>query len=116
MALYSEDIARICHEANRALQQINGDPHPSPPWDDAPDWQKQSAINGVLSAVDGTSPQRMHELWCQHKYDEGWTLGAVKDEGLRTHPCLVPYDELPAAERIKDHLFIAIVTAMSKVR
>ena len=31
-----------------------------------------------------------------------WRLGPKKDGARRTHPCLVPYEELPLAEREKD--------------
>src|SRR5271157_5190917 len=35
----AEDIARVVHAANRELQIIQGDPAPSPPWEEAPDYQ-----------------------------------------------------------------------------
>lgn len=41
-----ETIARACHEANRGLCLAFGDIS-QPPWDSAPDWQKESAIKGV---------------------------------------------------------------------
>ena len=42
----TEDIARICHEANAAYCLSLGDTSQTD-WDNAPDWQKKSAINGV---------------------------------------------------------------------
>lgn len=111
----SAAIARVCHEANRAVQIITGDPAVSPPWDDAPDWQRTSAINGVESARVGTRPVRMHELWCEEKRAAGWTYGEVKDAAAKTHPCLVPYHELPEEQKAKDRLFVAIVRALSSV-
>jgi len=38
--------ARIAHEANRVWCAENGD-NSQPSWDNAPDWQRESAINGV---------------------------------------------------------------------
>ena len=32
---------------------------------------------------------------------DGWTLGA-RDDKARTHPSLVPWDELPESEKEKD--------------
>lgn len=32
MTYTDEDVARVVHEANRALQEIHGDECPSPPW------------------------------------------------------------------------------------
>jgi hypothetical protein len=105
-------IARVTHEANRALQIIQGDPAPSPPWDEAPEWQRASAIDGVNNALAGATPQESHEGWLRFKEDDGWTYGEVKDEAAKTHPCLLPYDQLPADQKIKDDLFLAIVGAL----
>lgn len=107
------DIARVCHEANRALQVVSGDPVPSPAWDDAPAWQRESAIEGVGKARSGASPEQLHESWCVYKHDDGWVYGPEKDAGLKTHPCLVPYDHLPADQRAKDAVFAAIVAALA---
>lgn len=107
------DIARVCHEANRAIQLITGDPAPSPAWDDAPEWQRDSAVDGVFSALRGATPKQLHEAWSATKRYAGWEYGEVKSEEARTHPCLVPYDELPQEQRDKDALFHAIVKALS---
>lgn len=108
-----ETIARVCHEANRAFQLETGDPQPSPSWDEAPGWQRLSALEGVEKALDGASPEELHEAWCEFKRAHGWQHGEVKDETAKTHPCLVPYEQLPEDQRIKDDLFEAIVTALS---
>jgi hypothetical protein len=106
------DIARVCHEANRALQIIHADPAPSPAWDDAPEWQRNSAIDGVREALDGATPEQLHDAWCEQKLYEGWCYGDVKDPEAKTHPCLVPYGQLPAEQRVKDVLFQSIVRAL----
>jgi hypothetical protein len=108
-----EDIARVCHEANRAWQHATGDPAPSPAWDDAPQWQRDSAVDGVRHAQNGATPEQMHQAWCDYKTEAGWTHGPVKDAEAKTHPCLVPYAELDASQHRKDDLFVAIVTALS---
>jgi hypothetical protein len=107
------EIARVCHEANRALQIITHDPAPSPEWDDAPTWQQLSAVEGVLHALNGQSPEQLHESWCATKVSDGWVFGAVKDAAAKTHPCLVAYADLPAEQKVKDSVFSAIVTALT---
>jgi len=107
------EIARVTHEANRALQIIQGDPAPSPHWDDAPEWQTSSALEGVTHAIDGMTPEQMHESWCEFKRADGWIFGDVKDVDSKTHPCLVPYADLPVDQQLKDHLFSAIVRVLS---
>lgn len=107
------DIARVTHEVNRAIQAFQGDPGVSPAWDDAPAWQRESAINGVKGALNGNTPEQSHESWLAEKEANGWIYGPIKDEFVKTHPCILPYDHLPDDQRIKDHVFVAIVQALS---
>jgi hypothetical protein len=104
-----EEVARRAHEVNRAYCRAIGDDS-QPAWKDAPDWQKQSAINGVLAHLKADlSPENSHELWLEEKRQTGWRYGPVKDPTKKEHPCFRPYAELPLEQRIKDHLFKAIV-------
>lgn len=111
------EIARVVHAVNRELQKVSSDPAVSPPWAEAPDWQRASAIAGVEAIRDGevTSPESSHKGWCAQKVADGWVYGETKDADARTHPCLVPYSELPSEQQLKDILFTAIVTAMIAV-
>jgi hypothetical protein len=113
--MITEQIAKVCHEANRAYCQTQGDDTQSA-WESAPAWQKESAIKGAQYARlnPEAAPQDQHDAWCQTKLAEGWRFGAVKDPAAKTHPCLVPYGELPVAQRRKDALFRAIVSALSQ--
>ena len=107
-----EKIARVCHEANRAWCAANGD-HSQVPWDDAPEWVLKSAIEGVRYALTNKAGAAgQHNAWCEAKRRDGWVFGSVKDATAKTHPCLVPYDDLPAEQRAKDALFGAIVNAL----
>lgn len=106
------DIAQVCHEANRALQLATGDPAPSPVWAEAEQWQRDSAIDGVHQALNGTSPEEQHESWCDFKRAVGWTYGPVKDAALKTHPCLVQYADLDEGQKAKDAAFVALVAAL----
>ena len=107
------DIASVCHEANRAYCATLGDTS-QPPWAQAPDWQVESAINGVRHAVQnpGAPPSASHENWMKEKLDAGWKYGPVKSEERKEHPCLVLYQHLPLEQRLKDALFIAVVHAL----
>ncbi len=106
-------IAKICHEANRAYCQTIGDDSQKP-WDEAEDWQRGSAVSGVEFALANpdVTPESQHEAWSRDKVAAGWVYGEVKDADDKTHPCLVPYDQLPVEQQGKDALFRAIVLAM----
>lgn len=107
-------IARVCHEANRAYCRTLGD-QSQPPWDDAPQWQRDSALNGVLFHLENpdAKPSDSHESWMRQKVEDGWTYGPVKDPEAKQHPCMVPYEELPVEQQRKDALFIAVIHALS---
>lgn len=102
-------IARIAHEVNRAYCASIGD-HSQPKWEDAPDWQKDSAMNGVEFHLNNeTTPEQSHKNWLKQKVEDGWIYGPVKDPDLKLHPCMVPYENLPVEQRTKDYLFKAVV-------
>lgn len=105
-------IARACHEANRAICETFND-HSQKPWAEAEDWQRDSAIKGVQFALDNPDapPSAQHDAWTADKLAQGWRYGEVKDPAAKTHPCLVPYEDLPAEQRVKDAVFKAIVNA-----
>jgi len=105
-----EACARAAHEANRAYCLALGDTS-QPPWEQAPDWQRESALAGVVEALAGNTPEQSHEGWTRRKLAEGWTYGPVKDPEVKRHPCLVPYADLPPEQRAKDTLFLAVVRA-----
>lgn len=46
--------------------------------------------------------RNVHEVWARGRLAEGWTLGEKRDDARKTHPCLVPYEALPEAEREYD--------------
>ena len=106
-------IAMVAHEANKAWCEVNGDLSQKP-WDDADEWQRETAIRGVVFALDhpDAPDSAQHEAWMADKLREGWTYGEVKDAVAKTHPCLVPFVGLPPAQQAKDRLFRAIVKAL----
>lgn len=108
------DIAAICHEANREYCRSLGDCS-QPFWPNAPVWQQQSAIKGVLFCLNypDAPPSANHDSWLKEKYENGWKYGDIKDAEKKEHPCCVPYDELPQEQKAKDLLFKNIVASLA---
>lgn len=108
-----ETVAKICHEANRALCEQQGDTSQKQ-WEDAEDWQRTSAVNGVNFTLDNPDAPASanHDSWLKEKEETGWKFGPVKDADKKEHPCCVPYNELPAEQQAKDHLFKGIVNGL----
>ncbi len=109
----SEEIAFVCHQANKAWCEMNGD-NTQKDWALAEQWQRDSAINGVgfKLANPDAGEDAQHNSWMKEKVDQGWIYGPVKDANAKTHPCIVPFNELPKFQQQKDALFCAIVEAL----
>lgn len=108
-------IAMVCHQANKAWCEANGDDS-QPNWIDAPKWQQESAINGVRFRIENpdAKPDAQHKNWMKAKKADGWVYGEVKDPEAKTHPCIVAFDDLPEFQKRKDLLFAATVDALAK--
>ena len=46
--------------------------------------------------------KNVHEVWAETRMQQGWTYGEQRNDELKTHPCLVPYEELPEEEKEYD--------------
>ena len=109
-----QTIARVVHEALRAFRAANGEPS-LPAWSQAPRWMIKSTLEGVKFRIENPAapPSAQHVQWMQEKAVAGWSYGPVRDDGAKTHPMMVPYAKLPDSEKRKDHLFGAVVRALS---
>ena len=110
----SIDIAKVAHEINRTYCKSIGDCS-QVPWANAPAWQRESVLDGVtflLSHPDAPA-SASHDCWMLHKIEAGWVYGEVKDSEAKTHPCLVPFDELPPEQQAKDYLFHTVVFSLA---
>jgi len=47
-----------------------------------------------------------HELWCKNLVQDGWRKGPEKDPEKKTHPHLVPWEELPSQAKEKNRKFV----------
>ncbi len=114
--LVIENIARIAHEANRAYCAAHADySHVS--WEQTPPILRDSIVSGVMEKIanPGITPEESHDLWLDGKINYGWKYGEEKSIENKTHPCMVPYEELSPEHRVKDHLLTSIVTAVMSV-
>lgn len=109
-----EDIAKVCHEACRALTSITKYKPPPPGWEFCEEEMRQSCIKGVamVLANPDVSPQQLHEAWCKERLTNGWRFGEVFEPSLKIHPALRPWEDLPLAQRKTDDLFRAVVKAL----
>jgi ryanodine receptor 2 len=65
---------------------------------DTSDIQLPEKLNPLLEAM----AKNVHEIWAQERIAQGWTYGMKRDDVLKHHPCLVPYEDLPEEEKEYD--------------
>lgn len=105
-----KDIAKVCHEINKAYCESIGDDS-QPLWENAPQWQKDSAIQGVIFHINNPNakPSDSHNNWLEQKIKDGWEWGNIKDSDKKTHPCILPYEMLPIEQKGKDFILLQVV-------
>ena len=59
-------------------------------------------LDQELEASIGLIARSVHEVWAQERLDQGWRYGERMSREDKTHPSLVPYEELPEEEKIFD--------------
>ena len=55
-----------------------------------------------LDALVEQMAKNVDEVWAKSRMEEGWTYGEERNDALKHHPCLVPYEELPEVEKAYD--------------
>lgn len=63
-----------------------------------------SSITLCSDIVDLTErlAKNTHDVWAQERTAQGWRFGPERNDSLKEHPSLVPYEELPEAEKVYD--------------
>lgn len=124
MHRYSDIIvAMICHDANMGMQKAHESMKadgtgaiPSGPFLYlAPDLL-DAAVEGVRRARRvgaPLSPRDHHDEWVKFLTGRGWRYGPDKNPEARTHPNLVPWEELSGEQQDKDRVFLSVVFALS---
>lgn len=58
-------------------------------------------LSGELNILEAMA-KNVHEVWAESRISQGWTYGSERNDVLKHHPCLVPYEELPEVEKNYD--------------
>lgn len=55
-----------------------------------------------LRALSEKIAKNTHEVWAQARLEQGWTWGETRDDEKKTHPDLIPYEDLTETEKDYD--------------
>ena len=65
---------------------------------DTTDVQLPEELNALIEQMS----KNVHEVWAESRIEQGWSYGEERSDALKTHPCLIPYEELPEVEKAYD--------------
>lgn len=60
------------------------------------------AVPDGLLALTERLAEHTHDVWAAQRVAQGWVYGPARDDANKRHPCLVPYADLPEAEKEYD--------------
>ena len=56
----------------------------------------------ALDELTENMARNVHEIWAAGRIAEGWSYGPQRNDDLKQHPYLIPYENLPESEREYD--------------
>lgn len=111
-----EKISEAIYEATRKEAKWNERPIIPEKWDLRDIEFKKQFIKIVKKYLEELpTPKEAHESWVRSYLEMGWKYGEIRDSVLKTHPDLVPFEELPKEERDKDGIFLSFVWLVKRM-
>jgi hypothetical protein len=107
----TERRAVFVYEGARLQAEAVDAPVVPEPWaerDEAFRSQFLDVIDMMCGPDRKSSPEELHDDWVRAYEAMGWRYGPVRDAEAKTHPDMVPFDDLEQREQDKDAVFIAL--------
>ena len=107
------DVRRaiFVYEAARLEAKISGRPIVPEHWDNREQSFKRQFVPVVAKQCSEDkfpSAEAAHDSWWREYERMGWQYGPERSVENKTHPDMVPFDELPKSERDKDEIFLRL--------
>ncbi len=107
-----EEVAKLSRNLNRMYCAALGDPVQEI-WEKSTEVERQQLVNNVKYHLENDqTPQESHMSWVRQKIADGWCYDINRDDTLKLHPCLIPYEQLPVEQRAKDHILRGLVRGL----
>lgn len=106
-----EKIAAVCYAAIREWCIQTKQPIDYP-WENlSPAYRTHVKIVVARCFADMTVPSGkvLHQRCMKEGMDGGWTYGEVVDKAKKRHPDILPWEKLSMEQRIKEHIFSAVI-------
>ena len=106
-----ERRARFIYEGARLAAQASGAPIIPAIWEEREEpfkRQFREVVERQCGEQRSKSPEELHGSWMQSYLSMGWVYGKEYNRENKTHPDLVPYNQLGQLEKDKDAVFVAL--------
>ncbi len=115
---WEKERARLIYEATRIEAEWSERSIVPEQWkrrDEKFKKQFVNIINKYLLKEKLPTPEEAHQSWMDSYFKMGWKYGKKRNIIKRTHPDLLPFNELPKDERDKDAIFLVFVWLMKNI-
>lgn len=65
---------------------------------DISDIQLPEELDNLIEKI----AKNVHEVWAEGRIAAGWISGIKRNDNTKVHPCIMPYEDLPEAEKNYD--------------
>ena len=113
--MHTTYIARIANEINRVYAYCIGQEKSK--FEQLKPEEIENIKIGVKFCLANptTTPEEIHAKWRETKLAAGWSYGPIINLHLKQHPNMINFYNLPISERIKDHIFVALVKELNNL-
>ena len=105
-------IAEFIYEATRLEAEWSNRSIVAEKWDKRDEKFRKQFVNIIETYFKKDklpTPEEAHDSWVRAYEKMGWVYGKKRDAIKKTHPDILPFDELPKDERDKDSIFLVFV-------
>ncbi len=114
-----EKIAKLIYEATRMEAEWSKRSIVPEEWENRDEKFRNQFVDIIgkyLSLDKLPTPPEAHDSWMEAYFKMGWKYGKARNVEKKTHPDLLPFDELPQDERDKDAIFLAFVWLAKRLK
>jgi len=109
-------IALVAHQVMAAYRASIGD-NQQTSWNEASEDKRTASIARAQAVIDNPNvpPEVAHADWIRARKAEGWKPGKKRDNDAKTHPMLIPFEDLPNEQKTEEYLYRAVVVSMRQI-
>jgi hypothetical protein len=111
------EIAKWIYEATRIEAEWNKRRVIPEKWEVRSQEFKEQFIETIKKYFEDElpTPEEAHNSWVNAYKKMGWKYGNVRDVKKKTHPDMIPFEDLPKDEQNKDAIFLSFVFLAKKI-